>query len=116
MHGGDIIEAGKYLSSPNGRYRLIMQLDGNLVLYARGTTGYQTPVWSSDTPGRGTPPHKLLLQGDGNLVVYDVNSVPIWDTSTHETRAIRLILQDDRNVVLYDGKGKALWSTDTFDG
>ena len=70
-------------------------------------------MWASETPGKGTAPHKLILQGDGNLVVYDANGVATWGSETDETRAIRLILQDDRNVVLYDGKGKALWSTET---
>ena len=115
MHCGDILEVDKELWSANGKYRLVMQQDGNLVLYAGPTTDHRASVWSSHTRGKGMTPHRLILQGDGNLVVYDADGVPTWASHTDKTRAIRLILQNDRNLVLYDGKGKALWSTGTHD-
>ena len=34
MHGGDELRPGQSVASPNGRVRLMLQTDGNLVLYA----------------------------------------------------------------------------------
>ncbi len=45
---------------------LIVQEDGNLVAYSRGTA-----LWSSDTNGRGGSGTHLQIQNDGNLVLYN---------------------------------------------
>jgi hypothetical protein len=50
-------------TSPDGLYSLIMQGDGNLVLYAQGSGAR----WSSGTYSPGAI---AWMQGDGNLVVY----------------------------------------------
>lgn len=57
--------AGMSIVSQDGRFQLVMQTDGNLVLY--GPTG---ALWwtSSNGPGR-----TMLFQSDGNLVVYGPN-------------------------------------------
>lgn len=55
---------------------VIMQLDGNLVVYSGG--GH--PIWSTGTLSSGA---RLAVQDDGNLVVYDVNDVPLWASDTH---------------------------------
>lgn len=51
--------------------KLIMQTDGNLVLY----NDKASSVWSSNTAGR--PNSYVVLQDDGNLVIYQ--RVPIFD-------------------------------------
>ena len=55
-------------------YKLVMQGDGNLVIY-----GKNKAVWSTGTNERGTAPYKLVMQGDGNLVIYDKNGSALWD-------------------------------------
>lgn len=55
---------------------LIMQNDGNLVLYDNST-----PVWWSGTPGGVVSAH-LVMQNDGNLVLYRSNGTT-WATNTH---------------------------------
>lgn len=82
-------------------YTLIMQGDGNLVLYeSQGSS--QVPLWSSGTWGH--PGAWAIMQGDGNLVVY-VHSgheqVPLWSTGTWGHPGTFAILQGDRNFVLY---------------
>ncbi|HEV2787192.1 MAG TPA: GDSL-type esterase/lipase family protein, partial [Solirubrobacteraceae bacterium] len=52
----------QFLRSADGRYRLVMQKDGNLVLY--GPSG--RALWASNTRGRGS--HHVRMQADGNLV------------------------------------------------
>jgi hypothetical protein len=49
---------------------LVLQHDGNLVLY-----DHSTPVWASNTCGSGA--ERLVLQNDDNLVLYDGNK-PKW--------------------------------------
>jgi len=55
--------------------QLIMQSDGNLVLY----TPSFSALWA--TSGGGFPGAYLVLQNDGNLVIYQ-GSTPIWSSST----------------------------------
>lgn len=64
-----------------GEY-LIMQDDGNLVIYKRHNEIIQTEqrrrlysIWDTHTQGKGD---RLILQDDGNLVVYDVNNKFQW--------------------------------------
>jgi len=93
--------------SPGCYYRLILQVDGNIVLY----TAYNQIVWNSVTSGRGSAPFQLVMQGDGNLVLYDARGAAIWFTGTHGTNPY-LNLQTDGNLVIYSTAG-ALWATNT---
>ncbi|MER7754767.1 hypothetical protein [Kitasatospora sp. NPDC097643] len=67
-----------------GDTRLILQDDGNLVLYrAFQDASLVHPVWSA--PGTYGCGYKAIVQGDGNFVVYDVNSRPCWSTNTFKS-------------------------------
>lgn len=93
-------------TSCDGRYSLVMQGDGNLVLYRAGVA-----LWNTQTVGRGGA--ALVMQNDGNLVMYQNGTgKAVWNTGTAGHAGATLAVQDDGNVVLYDG-GKALWSTGT---
>ncbi|MFE4483106.1 MULTISPECIES: hypothetical protein [Streptomycetaceae] len=86
-----------YLNEPGILYRgghieagdtqLVLQNDGNLVLYR----AYQDPslvhaVWQAPkTWGCG---YKAIMQGDGNFVVYDVNSHPCWSADTFKPSSL----------------------------
>ncbi len=97
----------QYLHSPSGQYKLLMQDDGNVVLY--GPAG---ATWASNTAGSGGT--SINMQGDGNLVIYTSAGTPVWSTGTQGTGASnRLTLQDDGNLVLYTGAGNAVWSSKT---
>jgi hypothetical protein len=54
--------------------QLLMQPDGNLVLYGAGG------IWHTFT--YGAPGAKLKVQVDGNAVIYDANGQWIWQTYT----------------------------------
>ncbi len=58
--------------------RLVMQTDGNLVLYDKNNS----PQWNSRTNGRGKGPFKAIMQDDGNLVIYQANGKHTWATGT----------------------------------
>jgi hypothetical protein len=106
---GESLPIGESLVSANGQYRLIMQIDGNLVLYR--TDG--AVKWATDTRGRHVG--SLIMQPDGNIVMYDPEANPIWASATHGHAGAFLEVQDDGNVVLYHPAGGALWSTGTND-
>jgi hypothetical protein len=60
---GQELKAGQSLYSPSGQYELIMQTDGNLVVYDNGSA-----IWNTVTQGTGSSNY-LIMQTDGNLVV-----------------------------------------------
>jgi hypothetical protein len=92
---------GKNITSSNGQYQLILQEDGNLVLYSNGNA-----LWSSRTMGKGAK--KLVMQRDGNLVLYK-DREPVWATNTSGNNGAFLKIQNDGNLVIY----RAVWSTGT---
>ncbi len=93
---------GQRLVSPDGRFVLIMQKDGNLVEYAPGNRA----VWAS---GTSTPQSIVRMQKDGNLVVIAPGNKPVWGTGTDGNPNATLELQDDGNVVVYAQGHKAIW-------
>jgi len=104
LNKGEKLEVGQELTSNNGAYRLVLQDDGNLVLYA----GEQS-VWATSTNGQDV--QRAEVQEDGNFVLYTPDK-PVWHSDTKGAENVRLVLQDDRNLVLYSGDD-AKWSSET---
>lgn len=100
---GESLLAGQSKTSPDGRYRLTMQTDGNLVLY----NAANQPLWHSHTDGSGAT--HAVLQYDGNFVVYAPGFQAKWHTNTWTTRADRFVVQNDSNLVLYGSDGYPHW-------
>ena len=116
-----------------GQTKLIMQTDGNLVLYDSSNS----PIWASNTvrvpdgldyistamkegvlyPGQNIATadrnYWLALQTDGNLVLYSADYRPIWASNTDGRDVQRLIVQPDGNLVLYRANGTPVWATNT---
>lgn len=103
---GDVLRPGWGIYSPSEALHLIMQGDGNLVLY--DAAGH--PLWNSRTEGH--PGSMAIMQGDGNLVVYAPGGHPLWANGTAGRPGARLALQSDGNLVIYLGS-TALWSSRT---
>lgn len=99
---------GQGLTSPNGVYTLILQGDGNLVVYSCGR-----PAWSSSTAYPAGSGMKLVLQSDCNLVLVPPSSQPVnWDSGTAgRASGCRLQLQDDGNLVIYGNGNTVVWSS-----
>ncbi|AGA28044.1 S8 family serine peptidase [Singulisphaera acidiphila] len=100
---GKQLNPNQLISSPNGRFQLLMQTDGNLVVY--GPSG---AVWSTNTGGH--PGAVVLMQTDGNLVVYNNSGTPIWSTGTHGRAGAYLVLQNDGKLKLIHN-GSVIWSS-----
>lgn len=99
---GQYLAPGGFLSSDQGRFVLVVQTDGNVVLYERGVPLFAT--------GTSVPGDHLVMQGDGNLVVYAGNR-PLWASSTSGAGA-SAVLQGDGNFVVYRGP-RPLFATGT---
>ncbi|MFE4630893.1 hypothetical protein [Streptomyces mirabilis] len=113
---GQNMKAGWWTQS---RYtRLVMQNDGNLVMYRKRDGA---AIWSSRTSGH--PGAYAIMQTDGNLVIYTSTGGPgkggtLWSTRTYGNPGAYAVMQDDGNLVVYKrtggiGKGGALWASNT---
>jgi hypothetical protein len=104
LSAGQSLNPGENIISPEGNSVLVMQTDGNLVLYVNFK-----PIWATNT--FSNLPHKLLMQTDGNLVLYDNSMRPLWNSSTSGYTDNKLQLQTDGNLVLYSSTNSPLWAT-----
>ncbi|WP_051969850.1 glycoside hydrolase domain-containing protein [Kitasatospora azatica] len=110
----------------SGAY-LVMQRDGNLVIYRADGVA----IWSTYSSGR--PGSWLSVQDDGNVVLYGSNGGPIWSTDAYrvpstftagqglkpgrwtESALIRVVVQQDGNLVIYRKRdGAVLWTPNTW--
>ncbi|CAF0833320.1 unnamed protein product [Adineta steineri] len=113
---GQRINMNEKLKAPDGGYSLLMQSDGNLVIFKHFSSNSNQRIWESATGGRGTSPYHAIIQTDGNFVVYDGSHSAIWATNTQEkTLYTYLVIQDDGNLVLYKGptSPEPIWATGT---
>jgi hypothetical protein len=134
LKAGWRLEAGGSLFSPLGAYRLTMQEDGNLVLYAiddmklpldilhvlSGAPDilklYTKPIWSTGThlPKQGKSRGSYcVMEEDGNFVVYDRDKNPVFQTATGGHPGSYLQLQSEGNLVVYTPGRKGTWASNT---
>jgi hypothetical protein len=90
------------ISSCNGQYTLVMQEDGNVVLYDL----MGTPLWHTYT--HGTAAEALVMQSDGNFVLYDGVGNALWHTGTHGHPGAAMRVEEDGNVIVWEG-WTAIW-------
>ena len=110
---------GQYLMSANGRFRLILQADGNLVI-----KDGEAVIWVADSNqpySRTTYPKKMreplmfVISNSGFL--YDPSRRRLWIAeSTHSIDKSLwyntcMVIQDDGNLVIYDQRtGSLCWA------
>jgi outer membrane protein assembly factor BamB len=107
LSSGERLGVGESLASPGGQYSLVVQDDGNLVLYDQDGQA----VWAAGTDGREVA--SATMQDDGNLVLYSANNEAVWASDTYGNERAYLVVQDDRNVVIYSADGTSIWATNT---
>ena len=123
-----------HTNTANHTTRLVMQADGNFVLYENTKA-----IWASNTSGNANA--TLVVQDDGNLVIYSTDKRALWTSNTAQPAepvitnqlccdqdlplGSRLtspnglyfvIFQTDRNVVLYRKSSEgdmSQWHTNT---
>lgn len=100
-----VLYPGQQLHSKNNAYHLVMQSDGNAVVY----NNKNQAIWSSQTYGSGA--QTLNMQADGDLVLYTAFSKPKWASNTGGTQGAYLYMQDDGNLVIYDSANQPVWNS-----
>ncbi|MGW7192275.1 hypothetical protein [Streptomyces sp. NPDC054838] len=91
IYPGQRLESGARLEDKVSTTELVMQADGNLVLYALGNPGgYKLPLWNSGT--YGNPGGYATMQADGNFVIYRQGGSAqtggaVWHTATYGDHA-----------------------------
>jgi hypothetical protein len=104
---GQGLSTGWSLQSVGGQFSLVMQRDGNLVLY----TSSNRALWSTGTENNAGA--SVVMQRDGNLVVYSSSNRALWASGTENNAGASAVLQRDGNFVIYSAGGRALWSSGT---
>ncbi|WP_256578361.1 hypothetical protein [Pseudomonas sp. A25(2017)] len=110
---------GQYLQSPNGRFRLILQADGNLII-----KDGEAVIWIADSkqrysatlhPKRMREPLQFVIANSGFL--YDPSRRRVWIAESTHSRDKSLwynaclAIQDDGNLVIYDRRtGNLCWA------
>jgi len=105
---GQQLHTNERLVSANGRVTLIMQDDGNLVLYR---TDNNEALWASNT--QGEPVTHAIMQDDGNFVAYDDAGKAYWSSDTWGNPGAWVIAQSDGNLVVYSSLNSPLWASNT---
>ncbi len=100
------LNAGESIKNSNNS-KLIMQHDGNLVLYNNNNT----PIWSSQTYGHGTNCY-AILQNDNNFVIYNRNNKPIWASNTsNKGYPGEAVLRLEENVLVMRSNTQIVWES-----
>jgi hypothetical protein len=106
-----VIAPGQQLVSINGRFKAVMQTDGNFVIYKD-----RTAIWalqSVNVPWYG-PGRRAVMQNDGNFVIYDKRGKPVWATGTNNpNRPTRIVMHNRGNLCIYDNIGNRKWCSNT---
>ncbi|WP_181127394.1 excalibur calcium-binding domain-containing protein [Rathayibacter sp. AY1F9] len=103
LSSGSRLTSGQLLRSSDGGSEAVMQGDGNLVVYSRGSAR-----WAAGTSGGG---NRLEMQSDGNAVVYAGSGGARWQSGTAGSPGSRMVMQNDGNLVIYSPQGRALWAS-----
>lgn len=110
MVGGSQLAINQMILSPNKNFKLVMQSDGNLVVYQ---TIDQKPLWASGTMNSGAIVARMQL--DGNFVLYNANNASKWATNTNGHPGAILTLLDTADLVVYTSITNltVLWTSGT---
>ncbi|MBR8182761.1 peptidase S53 [Burkholderia ambifaria] len=97
INEGTTLKPGQAVYSASRNHQLLMQGDGNLVLY---NTTNGAAVWNTRTYGNAGA--YAVFQNDGNFVVYSANGAVLWYSATYgQSGSQHLSVQDDGNMVIY---------------
>lgn len=104
MQKGDNLVKGKWLSSRNEKYVLLMEENGHLVLYPVETEKIE--IWGINFEGPG---NRFVIEKSGNMIMYNENQKVIWQS--HTTSGEYLKVENVGQLVLYDVNGKRVWTS-----
>lgn len=95
------------IMSPNGKYILTQQEDGNLVIYDLQS---RKAIWESGSIAKEVV--RTVLDEDGSLVQYSKVG-PVWSSKSGGNNGYFLVMQDDGNLAIFNPFGKVIWSSNS---
>jgi hypothetical protein len=113
---GLYLATDEQLVSQNGKHKLLLQGDGNFVLY-RTDEGRKFAIWSSGTNGPDWAQNnsvKAILEEDGNLRLLSSQNTQKWHSNTAGSKDTVLTVRNDGNVVITSGSN-LVWQTGTIE-
>lgn len=113
--GQKLLVDNMLVSAQGGWNRLLLQADGNLVMWCDSYDGgvknaESTVLWTSGSFGANP---ELSFQGDGNLVLRSGSTVK-WASGTNGKGGKVLLMQADGNLVMMQADGTVVWDTSTL--
>jgi hypothetical protein len=110
LNANQLLSVNQQLVSSNGKARLVMQSDGNLVLYR---VADNRALWASGTYGK--PMTQALMQTDGNFVGYNAGkTIAYWSSGTSGYPGASVVLGDDGDLKVVHPSGAVLWWSGTY--
>lgn len=106
LAAGEGLGANTMRASCDGSYLLIVQDDGNVVMYPAANVSPGGAVWNTATFG-ATP--TLWMQDDGNLVVYH-GQTPVWSSHTNGHPGASLTIGNG-SLQVRSATGAVLWAS-----
>ena len=102
---GEKLESNDKVISPNSKYVLVQQGDGNLVTYTVSGSEY---IWNSNTGGNTDS--LTVLQKDGNLVIYSKDGKALWQSNTSGHLGDILTVDNSGYPVIISKNGNILFN------
>jgi peptidoglycan/xylan/chitin deacetylase (PgdA/CDA1 family) len=102
---GERLEPSWFLESPNHACRLIMQANGDLVLYSAS----RQPLWSSGTSG--SPDTIAVLQRNGDFALLSRTGQALFSSGTPGHEGSVLTLARRSQAIVLTRSGRTLWAT-----
>jgi hypothetical protein len=110
LGSGQTLENGETLLSADGRFRLLLQADGDLVM-VNLIEGYGNKIqWRAKTAGSGAV--FVIMARNGDLCLGNKNGVVVWHTVTFDAGSY-VKMQGDGNLVIESPKGYSPWCSAT---
>ncbi len=109
LRAKESLHAIQFLRSTDRHYQLLMQRDGNLVVY---DTTDGTAIWETAT---SAPNSRVIMGPGGSMTVYGPQGKELWSSNTNGYPGAYARLQTDGNLVIFQ-KGVALWASKGIGG
>jgi hypothetical protein len=121
-NGISTLNKNQRLISSDGNYSVVMQNDGNVVIYNGDPSNPNNATWASNTDSNdntavGNPPYFFSLGSDGNLCMYSgtiASSNAYWCSDTSGAGAgapYTATMNTDGSLQIYDGSGSSVWNS-----
>ncbi|PNH04429.1 Mannose-specific lectin [Tetrabaena socialis] len=103
LYQGEELQPGQYLRSADGRYDIVYQRDGNLVMYGTDI------LWQSDSHAR---PGKAVMMPDGKIVLFDADGRSYWTFRSEVAESVGpygLLVTDRGSLLVISADFHVVW-------